>query len=216
MRIIEGKKFEVQELIVNLCAVDRKKLTVFSTDDALNKIQTYRMLSHQISQYCSICDYELLEAFVESTDCPEAIEVLTTFTDEMHNSILKELNLLSDCGKMLNPDDLMPGTYKFAIEYVGGQCTLETKITIQNVIREHFHLQKGTIVFKGVEMACVFFVYQISAAVKSYLLEYPLNNQNLIAFAAHKITRLLIDGIERKIPLKLSQKVHMYCDSMHK
>ena len=210
MRIIEEKEFEVQELIVNLCAVDRKKLTVFSTDDVFNKIQTYRMLSHQISKYCSICDYELLEAFVESTDCPEAIEALTTFTDEMHNSILKELDLLSECGQMMNPDDLMPGTYKFAIEYIGGRCTLETKSTIQNVIREHFHLQKGTIVFKGVEMACIFFVYQISEAVKSYLLEYQLDNQNLIALAANNITRLLVDGIEKRISLKLSQKVHTY------
>ena len=207
MRIIQGKEFKVQQLIINLCAVDRKKHTVFSTDEAFSKIQTYHMLSHQISKYCSIYDYELLEAFVESTECPEAIEVLTAFTDEMHSSILKELDLLSECGEKLNPDDLMPGTYRFAIEYIGGTCTLETKTTIQNVIREHFHLQKGTIVFKGVEIKCIILVYQISAAVKSYLLEYKLDNQNLTAFAAHNITCLNIDGVEKRIPLEWSKTV---------
>ena len=207
MRIFEGKEFEIQQLIINLCAADRTKLTVFSTDDAFSKIQTYHMLSHQIGKYCSIYDYELLEAFVESTDCQEAIEVLTAFTDEMHSSILKELDLLSECGKMLNPDDLMPGTYKFAIEYIGGRCTLETKNTIQNVIHEHFHLQKGTIVFKGVEISCIFFVYQISAAVKSYLLEYQLDNRNLTAFATHNIACLIIDGVEKRITLEWSKKV---------
>ena len=206
MDIIEGK-FEVKQLIVYLCAADRNKLTVFSTDDAFSKIQTYHMLSHQISKYCSIYDYELLEAFVESTGCQEAIEVLTAFTDEMHSSILKELDLLSECGTKLNPDDLMPGTYRFAIEYIGGTCTLKTKTTIQNVIREHFHLQKGTIVFKGVEISCIILVYQISAAVKSYLLEYQLDNRNLTAFAAHNITCLIIDGVEKRIPLKWSKKV---------
>ena len=207
MRIIEGKEFEVQQLIINLCAADRSKHTVFSTDDAFSRIQTYHMLSHQISRYCSIYDYELLEAFVESTDCQEAIDMLTAFTDEMHSSILKELDLLSECGKMLNPDDLMPGTYRFAIEYIGGTCTLETKTIIQNVIREHFHLQKGTIIFKGVEISCIILVYQISAAIKSYLLEYQLDNRSLAAFAACNITCLIIDGVERGIPLEWSKKV---------
>ena len=128
MGIIKKKKIKVPELISKLCAVDEKRLTVFSTDDAFRKIRKYRVLFHHISRYCSICDYELLEAFVESTCCQEAIEVLNAFTDEMRNSILKELNLLSECGDMLNPDDLMPGTYKFAIKYIGSsQCTLETK-----------------------------------------------------------------------------------------
>ena len=205
---MEEKKFEVQQLINNLCAADRNKITVFSTDEVFGKMQTYKMLSHQISRYCSIYDYDLLEAFVESTDCQEAIEVLSTFTDEMHSSILKELHLLSDCGKKLNPDDLMPGTYTFTIKYVGGgQCTLETKGVVQNVICEHFHLQKGTIIFKGVQIACIIFVYQISAAIRSYLLQYQLDDQSLTCFAQHKISCLIIDGIEKRISLQWSKKV---------
>ena len=210
MRIMKEKEFEVEQLINNLCAADRDKITVFSTDEVFGKIQTYPILSHQISKYCSIYDYELLEAFVESTDCQEAIEVLTTFTDEMHSSILKELDLLSDCGKKLNPDDLMPGTYKFAIKYVGGQCTMKIKRVVQNVICEHFHLQKGTIIFKGIEIASIIFVYQISAAVRSYLLQYELDNQILTCFAEQSITCLIIDGIEKRTLLQWSTKVHTY------
>ena len=199
MQIIEGKEFKVQQLINNLCAADRNKITVFSTDEVFSKIETYPMLSHQISKYCSIYDYELLEAFVESTGCQEAIRVLNTFTHEMHSSILKELDLLSDCGKKLNPDDLMPGTYIFAIKYIGGQCTMKTKRVVQNVICEHFDLQKGTIIFKGIKIASIIFVYQISAAVRSYLLQYQFDKQSLACLAKHNITCLIIDGIEKEI-----------------
>ena len=207
---MKEKGFKVQHLINNLCAADRNKITVFSTDEVFGKIKTYTRLSHQINKYCSIYDYELLEAFVESTDCQEAIEVLTAFTDKMHSSILTELDLLSDCGEKLDPDDLMPGTYIFAIEYIGGHCTMKTKTTVQNVIREHFHLQKGTIIFKGIRISSIIFVYQISAAVRSYLLQYQLDNQSLTCFAKYSITCLIIDGIEKRTLVQWSKKVRMY------
>ena len=34
---------------------------------------------------------------------------------------------MSEHGELLHPDDFMPGTYKFIIEYVGGKCTIEIK-----------------------------------------------------------------------------------------
>ena len=211
MNIIEGEKFEIHTLINQLCVVDQNKITAFSTNDAFRKIQNYHELFHEISIHCTIYDYGLLEAFVESTDCEEAIKVLDTFTGEMHNSILKELNLIKDCGQKLNPDDSMSGTYKFAIEYIGGQCTLKTQATIQNVIREHFHLQKGTIIFKGIEISSIIFIYHISAAVRSYLLQYQLDYQNLSAFAKHNISCLIIDGIKKETLLQWSKKVSTYC-----
>ena len=197
---MEAEKYKVQELITRLCTADREKLTVFCTDEAFKEIRTYPKLCHKIGQYCNIYDYKLLEALVESTECKKAIELLAAFTDEMHNSILRDLDLLSDCGKMFNPDDLMPGTYTFAIEYIGDKCTMETKTVVENVIREHFHLQKGTIIFKGIKTASIILVYQISADVRSYLLKYHLDDQDLAALAAHKITYVIIDGIKTRNP----------------
>ena len=199
---MKKENFKVQELITRLCTADRKKLTVFCTDEAFKEIKTYPKLCHKIGLYCTIYDYQLLEAFVESTECTKAIEVLAAFTDEMHNSILKDLDLLEDCGKKYNPDDLMPGTYTFAIEYIGGQCTMETKTVVQNVIHEHFHLQKGTIIFKGILTASIIFVYQISADVRSYLLKHHLDDRDLAALAAHKITYVIIDGTKKRIQLQ--------------
>ena len=202
MRIIETEKYEVQELITKLCKADQNKLTVFSTDEAFKKIKTYSNLCHKIAQYCNIYDYQLLEFFVKFTECNKAIELLAAFTDEMHNSSLKNLDLLSDCDKMFNPDDLMPGTYIFAIEYIGSQCTMVTKTIVENVIIERFHLQKGTIIFKGIKTASKTFVYQISADVRSYLLKYHFDDQDVAALAANKVTYLIIDGIETRIPLQ--------------
>jgi len=212
MRIIKEKNFDVEELITNLCTADRNKNTVFSTDRDFNEIQTsrdrqYTQLSRQIGRYCRIYDYTLLEAFVESTDCEEAIKVLTDFTDEMHGSILTELNLLSESGQKLNPDDSMPGTYKFVIKYVGDHCTMPIQAAIQNIILEHFRLQKGTIVFKGAGEGCITFMYQISKAAKMYLQQYRLEDKDIAAFAAFNVTCLIIDGTKRMIPSLWSMKV---------
>ena len=76
-QIIESKKFKVEDLIDKLCSVDDSNTTVFSTDDAFNKIKTIDRLFFNIQKYCNIYDYGLLEAFLESLDdCDEATKLL--------------------------------------------------------------------------------------------------------------------------------------------
>ena len=103
----------------------------------------------------------------------------------------------------------MPGTYKFVIKYIGDQCTMEIQTTIQSIIHEHFCLQKGTVmsVFKGIGTGCITFIYQISNAVKVYLLQYKLEDEDLAAFAAYSVTCLIIDGVKRRIPSQWNAKV---------
>ena len=207
MCILKKEKFSVKKLINKLCAADRTKNTVFCSDAVFGEIKTYDKLEHQMGKYCSIYDYALLEAFVESTGCEEAIEALTTFTDKMHCSILTKLDLMSVSGIKVNPDSLMPGTYKFVIKYIGEKCTMEVETTIKSIIYEHFYLQKTTIVFRGIGRGCIAFMYQISKAVRTYLLQYNLSDKDLTAFAAYNITGLIIDGVKRKIPSLWSIKV---------
>ena len=74
--------------------------------------------------------------------------------------------------------------------------------TIQRILHEHFRLQKGTVTFKGIGngSTTLTFIYQISKAVKVYLLQYRLEDEDLAAFAACHVTCLIIDGIKRRIP----------------
>ena len=69
-----------------------------------------------------MCDFNLLLAFVESTDheCKEAIKLLDDFIEEVHHSVLKDLDLLSEDREFLNLKDFIPDTHKLVIKYVGG------------------------------------------------------------------------------------------------
>ena len=145
-------------MILSLCSLDEDNVTIFSTDKAFKEIHSTTELFHHIGQYCSIYDYELLEAFVESIECEEAIKLLDDFTEELRCSVLNDLDLLSKDGELRDPKDFMNGTYKLIIKYVGGKCTLKTKEIVENIIYECFHLKKETIIFKGVQESCVAFV----------------------------------------------------------
>ena len=127
--------------ILSFNDVDNK--TVFSTDGALSTIRTENKLFHHVSKYCkSIYDFRVLSILVQASECPEAIKELTDFTELLQNSILTEIDLMSEHGELLHPDDFMPGTYKLIIEYVGGKCTIETKEMVQGIVEQSVRLKK--------------------------------------------------------------------------
>ena len=68
-----------------------------------------------IGMYCSMYDFDLLLALVESTECQEAVKLLDDFTEELHCSILKDLDLLSEDGELLKLRDFMQSTQKLVI-----------------------------------------------------------------------------------------------------
>ena len=207
-QIIEDKKLDVKSLIVKLCSLDDENITIFSTDNAFKKIHNTTELFLHIGQYCNIYDYELLFAFVESTGCEEAVKLLDDFTKTLSSSILSDLDLMCDDGELRDPKNFKLGTHKLIIKYVGGKCTLKTKEMLQSIICEHFHLIKGTIIFKGVQNGCVAFIYQISPAVKSYLQHHLVRNMTTI-LTQNDIKCLLIDDEELytvQLPAKKSTK----------
>ena len=198
--IIERKNLDIKQLILNICATDEENVTIFSTDEAFIRIQNTNELFLQIGKYCSMYDFDLLLAFVESTECQEAVKLLDDFTEELERSILKDLNLLSEDGGLRNPKGFMANTHKLVIKYVGGsKCTLKAKEKIQNIIYECFHLKKGCITFKGVQEGCVAFVYQISAAVKAHMMQIKVTPDDVTTFAKHHIMSVSIDDEKLKI-----------------
>ena len=198
--IIDSQKLDITSLILKLRSIDEDNTTIFSTDKVFEEIHSTTELFLHIGKYCSIYDYELLEAFVKSTECKEAIKLLDDFTKELHHSILSDLSLLSKDGELRDSQDFMPTTHKLVIKYVGGKCTLKTKEIVQNIIYECFQLKKGSIIFKGVQEGCVAFVYQISPTVKSYLLHYPLTTKDIELLFENQINFSIIDDEELKLP----------------
>ena len=210
--IIEKENFDIKELILSLCAADEENLTIFSSDEAFLHITDTNIIFHQIRRYCSIYDFELLLTLVESTECREAIKLLDDFTEEVHHSILSDLDLLSEDGELLNPKHFMPGTHKLVIKYVGGgKCTLAAKEKIQNIVYECFHLKKGSITFMGVQEGCFAFVYQISVAVKCRMLRRENTSSDVTVLAENYITCISIDDVELKISSQVNEVINPHC-----
>ena len=196
INIFKEKKIDIEEVITILCFDDVEKTSIFSTDSVFNTIKTEAQLFHCVAQYCkSIYDYRVLDVLVQASGCPEAIKELTDFTELLQNSILTELDLMSEHGELLHPDDFMPETYKFVIEYVGGKCKLGTKEMVQTIVEQSVHLSKGTLIFKGFDVGSILFIYQISATVKNYLLQYKFTKRDLTFLEGNNIMSLIVDGV---------------------
>ena len=206
--MFEKKNFEVKDLILNLCSCDAANLTIFSTDEIFAKVTNTTELFHEIGKYCSMYDYELLLALVESTGCEEAIQALDDFDEQLKRSILRNLDLLSEDGMLRDPQ-IMPGTHSLKIKYVGGKCTLKNNEIIKRVVYECFHLERVSLTFRGAQEGCVAFVYQISSAVKSHLEQYQLTGEDAALLAKHSIAHVLIDDEEVKLTLQM-QKVNIF------
>ena len=214
--IFNNKKVDIENLITVLSFHVVDKNSVFSADAAFIEIGTVQKLFHQVSKYCkSIYDFQLLNIMVQASDCPEAIEELTNFTELLQNSILTEIDLMSEHGELLHPDDFMTGTYKFIIEYVGGKCTIETKELVQGIVEQSVRLNKGTLIFKGLDVGSILFIFQISEDVKNYLLQYKFTEQDVRFLEENKIISLVVvDSVRKSImsssqPNKVISLVHM-------
>ena len=196
IHIFKEKKVDIEELITILSFDDVDNKSVFSTDTAFSTIRTENQLFHHVSKYCkSIYDYHVLDVLVQASECPEAIKELTDFTELLQNSILTEIDLISEHGELLHPDDFMPGTYKFIIEYVGGKCTIETKEMVRGIVEQSVRLRKGSLIFKGIDVGSILFIYQISEVVKNYLLQYKFTEQDVRFLEGNNITSLIVDDV---------------------
>ena len=212
MHIFKEKEVDIEELITLLRFNDVKKNSVFSADDVFTTVRTELKLFQCVSQYCkSIYDYRVLDVLIQASECPEAIKELTNFTELLQNSILIEIDLMSEHGELLHPDDFMPGTYKFIIEYVGGKCTIETKEMVQSIVEQTVHLQNGTLIFKGVDIGSILFIYQISEAVKNYLLHYKFTEQDVRFLEGNNITSLVVDGVRIMSSSQLNKVTFLTC-----
>ena len=206
--LIEENHPNIGRLVLLLCNADKEKITEFSTD-SFTAIKTIDHLFYHIGLCCSIYDYELLEAFVEATGCQEAKKILSSFTNELQNSILKELDLLED--GLEHPSNFLPGTSKFVIEYVGGKCTLGTKAMVKNIVCECFNLKKSSIIFRGAGTGSVLFIYQLSSAVRSHLLQHKISKGDVIKLSTRNIAGVMVDDIPLLHPIKKVCSMYILC-----
>ena len=202
--IIEQKGYEISKLVSNLNHIDTDNSTIFSNPNAASKITKIDEIFSYIGTHCNIYNYDLLRAFLISIDCREAIDTLDGFDKEVQNSVLKELDLLSEIGE---PQVPMPGSHTLMIKYIGNKCTFETEALIRNVICECFDLKSWSVSFLGVQDGCITLVYQISLTVMSHLLQYNTTTNHATLLKKSHIKCIRIDNAVLKIPSRLIKRI---------
>ena len=184
----------VKKLITVLHFDDANESSIFSTDNVFSVITTVVELFNHVAKYCKgIYDYQVLTILVQASGYQNAIKELNDFTTSLQKSVLSEIDLISEHGELMHPDDFMPGTYRFIIEYVGGKCEIGTKEMVEGIVEQSVRLQKGELVFKGFDVGSILFVYQISVVVKHYLLQYNFTGSDFMFLKENRIASLTVD-----------------------
>jgi len=190
-------KFKIDDLVLKLNAIDADNRTIFSTDDTNNvKITIVHELFRWIAKWCNIYNYDLLRGFVISIECEEAIKLINDFTKELQELVLMELDLFSEVGKPL------PGTHVLEIKYTGNDHLCSTEKLVREIICDRFDSKRWSITFLCAGQGCTALVYQISPALKSYLLQCKTTSDDGAALQKRHIEQILIDNEILKMPSK--------------
>lgn len=209
-----NNSWSVQHMIMSLRSASNK-LSPFCTDKELRNAKEVSDVFLFISQHCNIYDYEVLEIFVMSTECEDAVKVLTDFTQYLENSLLMNLNLLSDedLRNKLTPHPC-GNRRKLTIECRGRSIRLEDKRLIQGIICEEFTLSEGSIQFVTAKGGSVYLIFEISLKVKEHLLQCKITASAVASFSKYKIIRLIIDDeVELKVSAEYDDKVYNWFNS---
>ena len=78
---------------------------------------------------------------------------------------------------------------------MGGKCTIETKEIVQGIVEQSVRLRKGSLIFKGIDVGSILFIYQILETVKNYLLQYKFTERDVRFLEGNNITSLIVDGV---------------------
>ena len=204
-RALDRNKVSVAELIELLCAasaVSSKKVPIFD-DYEFENIKSIDQLWRKLGKFWSIFDYDLLISVVDLTECAEAQEILDNFLARIDLSALENV-----VGLVLDCEEAWP---LLRIKVNAEKCTLDVQNKVKNIISKQYDLQRYTLHFAGIKEGCIIFIYHISKAVASYLLEFKVTSSIMADFAAYNIIYLQINDMMLYVPPMINKIVSRLC-----
>ena len=199
-------RWSVTHMIMSIKSNDN----AISADENLRNAKTVPDVFLVISEHCNMYDYDVLEILVKSTGCKQAIKVLTDFTNELNNSLLMDLNLLSDddlkCKSNFQPTGSIQ---KLTIEYRGRDLKPQDVKFVKEILCNVFdHLCEDSVQFIAAKVGSVKLIFEISLMVKEYLLSYKITAGAVTSLFEHQINRLIInDEMELNMSAEYADKV---------
>ena len=198
---LHKNKISVSELIERLCttsAVRNKKVPIFDEDMYKKSIDE---LWRKLNNFWNIFDYDLLILVIDLSECAEAQEILDKFLEKIDPCAL-------DVDLVLHCEVFKKETWPLLrIKVNTEKCTPDVKNKVKDIVSKMYDLQKYALQFAGIKEGCIEFVYCISKAVMSYLLEFKVTGSMMSDFVSNNIICLQINDMILKVPLSIAKMV---------
>jgi len=195
------KNKSITELIEQLCAtsaVRNKKVPIFDEDMYEKSVDE---LWRKLKNFWNIFDYDLLILVIDLSECAEAQEILDKFLEKIDPHAL-DVDLVLHC-EAFNKETWPQLRIKINTE----NCTPAIKSEVKDIVSKRYDLEKYALQFIGIKEGCIEFVYHISKALISYLLEFKVTGSIMTDFAAHNIICLQINDMMLNVPSSIAKMV---------
>ena len=192
----------VVQQLQTISAVKDKNIQLFD-DDVFDKVTTVDKLWQKLSRFWSIFDYDVLIILLQLIKCKKADEILEEFLSRIDISALEDVDLVAHC-KKFDREGLMKPLLriKIKIDYLE-KFTNSMKKEAEETVKLKYNLENYSVRFKGIKEGCIELVYEISNAMKLYILQYELTGYDLAEFATHNIISLHINDRKLQIPSEI-------------
>ena len=186
---------DVDSLIEQLCAVSavsNKNVPLFDKN-VFARIRSVDEFWKSLRTFWNIYDYDLLRLIVRIAKCGEAKKILEEFLSRIDPSTLEDVDLVIHC-RVDEIEGLLMPTLRIKVN--AEKCTNDVKQKVKKIVSKKFNLEEYALRFKGIKDGCIELLYHISEPVKSYLLQYKLDEGTLTEFSTYKIISLHVDDVD--------------------
>ena len=199
------KNIDVGSLIEQLSAMSTvrdKKVPLFD-ENVFETVKTVEDLWRRLRNYWSIRDYDILIFVLKIVECEEANDIYKEFLSRIDSSILKDIEFVLSCKEYKGEGLKEHLEVKLGVE----SLTVKIKKQAEEAISKVYNLEKYALTFKSIKEGCIELTYGISKALKSYLLQFQVTEDDFIYFSACNIVHLQICDKRLKIPSQVIDKV---------
>ena len=193
-----NNNISVTSLVEQLCAISAvrsKKVPIFD-EDVFEKVKSIYELWRKLRKFWNIFDYDILIFVIDISECIEAQEILNNFLARIDLSAFEDMGLVLHY--IIYEEELMQPLLRIKVNTE--KCTLGIKNKVKEIVSKKFNLEEYSLRFNGIKDGCIEFVYYLSKAMVSYLLEYQVTGSTMADFAAHNIVSFQIGDMKLNVP----------------
>ena len=209
--VLHKNKVSVDKLIEQLCAISAvryKNVPIFD-EDISEKVESVDELWKKLRSFWNIFDYDILILVIRFADCSEAAEIFDDFLAKIDLSVL-------DDGIVLYHEEYKGESKRpvLRVKVKAEKFTIDIKNKVKDIISKKFELSEYSLRLKCIKEGCVEFIYDISKAVVSYLLEFKVTSAIGTDFLSQNIISLWINDdpiMKPSMPITESDQVIVIC-----